>query len=97
MITAKKQCKGERKVEYIISTPSLHFPLFLDSEFINRYSLRSDAFERPLVTCYNDFDRYLEALIDHGLQHDEANFILAKTARWKNYSSKNIRVCDPVD
>ena len=95
IITAKQNCKGNvRDKSYIISTPSADFPVHIDGTFVKEYSLNSDSANRPLVTCYNDFDRYLDALMDQGLQYDEAMFVLAKTARWKEYRNEKLRVCD---
>ena len=95
IITAKQNCVGDvRGVSYTVETPSSDFPVHIDGSFVDRYSLNALRNNRPIVTCYNDFDRYLAALVDQGLQQDEAIFVLSKTARWKEYRNKKLRVCD---
>lgn len=84
-LTRVQQCDGSDKdqVKYHVIYPE-PAEIVIDAAWAESYSLLTNRRTgEVVVSCYRDYDRYAEALIDSGLPQDDVPFFLSVTAKWK--------------
>lgn len=90
-VTRIQKCKGPEKgsIEYHFINPEPR-EFIIDKKWADSYSLLTDQRTgEVIVSCYQQYDKFAASLKDYQVPVDEIPFVIAMTAKWKNYADFN--------